>query len=85
MGGLLGWIVAGLIAGGLARRVAGLERQGCLTTLAIGVIGALVGGALMNLAGGEGLTGFTIWSIFVAFIGACFFLFILLAMGGRRR
>jgi uncharacterized membrane protein YeaQ/YmgE (transglycosylase-associated protein family) len=85
MGSLLGWVIAGLIAGGLARRVAGMEKMGCLTTMAIGVIGALIGGAFMNAAGGEGLTGFTIWSVFVAFIGACALLFLLQALAGRKR
>jgi uncharacterized membrane protein YeaQ/YmgE (transglycosylase-associated protein family) len=85
MGSLLGWIVAGLIAGGLARRVMGAERRGCLSTMVIGVLGGLIGGALMNAAGGEGLTGFTIWSIFVAFIGACALLFLMGARGSARR
>jgi uncharacterized membrane protein YeaQ/YmgE (transglycosylase-associated protein family) len=67
---LLGWIVVGLVAGSLAQRVTGVERRGCLFTLFLGVLGAVVGGALFNAAGGRGITHFGWWSLFVAFIGA---------------
>lgn len=60
----------GLIAGSLAQRVTGVERRGCLYTLFLGVLGAVVGGALFNAAGGRGITNFGWWSLFVAFIGA---------------
>lgn len=87
-GSILGWMLAGLIAGGLAKRVTGAERRGCLATIVIGILGGLVGGALFNAAGGEGLTGdFSIWSLFVAFVGACALLFLMevFASGRRRR
>jgi uncharacterized membrane protein YeaQ/YmgE (transglycosylase-associated protein family) len=85
-GSIIGWMVAGLIAGGLARRVTGAERRGCLATIVIGILGGLIGGALFNAAGGEGLTGdFSIWSLFVAFIGACALLFLMQVFGGGRR
>jgi uncharacterized membrane protein YeaQ/YmgE (transglycosylase-associated protein family) len=82
--GLFSWIVAGLIAGGLARRVTGAESRGCLGTMVIGILGGLIGGGLFNAAGGDGIDGFTIWSLFVAFIGACALLLVL-DMVGRRR
>ena len=68
--GPFGWIVVGLIAGSLAQTVTGVEKRGCLFTLLIGVLGAVVGGALFNAAGGEGIGDFGWWSLFVAFIGA---------------
>ena len=46
--GLLGWIVIGLVAGSIAQRVAGVEKRGCLFTLLVGVLGAMVGGYLYN-------------------------------------
>jgi uncharacterized membrane protein YeaQ/YmgE (transglycosylase-associated protein family) len=88
--GLVGWIIVGLVAGILGQRVTGSERRGCLTTVAVGVLGGIIGGALFNAAGGEGITDFGIWSMFVAFVGACALLLVLQAVGvtnkrGRRR
>ncbi|MCU1353028.1 MAG: hypothetical protein JWM05_2237 [Acidimicrobiales bacterium] len=79
--GVLGWIVVGLIAGGLARMATGAQKRGCLGTMAIGILGGLLGGALFNLAGGHGIVRFGLWSILVAFVGASA---LLLVLGGRR-
>jgi uncharacterized membrane protein YeaQ/YmgE (transglycosylase-associated protein family) len=44
---ILGWIVFGLLAGAVARVVTpGRQAIGCFGTLAVGVIGALLGGLL---------------------------------------
>lgn len=85
--GLIGWIVVGLLAGGLGRMATGSEKRGCLGTMVIGILGGIVGGALFNAAGGEGITDFSLWSILVAFVGACALLFVLQAFGvaDRRR
>ena len=79
--GVVGWIVVGLLAGGLARRATGSSRQGCLTTMVIGIIGGVLGGAIFNAAGDKGITDFGIWSILVAFVGACVLLFLMQALG----
>jgi uncharacterized membrane protein YeaQ/YmgE (transglycosylase-associated protein family) len=79
--GVLGWVVVGLLAGGLARRATGSSRQGCLTTMAIGILGGVLGGALFNAAGGNGIGDFGLWSILVAFVGACVLLFLMQALG----
>ncbi len=68
--GFFAWIVIGLVAGSLAQTVTGVEKRGCLFTLLIGVLGAVVGGALFNAAGGHGVGHFGLWSLFVAFVGA---------------
>jgi uncharacterized membrane protein YeaQ/YmgE (transglycosylase-associated protein family) len=87
--GFIGWIVVGLLAGGLARRATNSERFGCLGTMVIGILGGILGGALFNLVGGEGIVDFSLWSILVAFVGACVLLFVMQALGlnerGRRR
>jgi uncharacterized membrane protein YeaQ/YmgE (transglycosylase-associated protein family) len=36
----------------------------------LGIVGAVVGGFLFNMAGAVGVTGFNVWSLFVATIGA---------------
>lgn len=85
--GILGWVVVGLLAGGLARMATGSPKSGCLTTMAIGILGGVIGGALFNAAGDRGITDFGLWSILVAFVGACALLLVLQAFGvvGRRR
>jgi uncharacterized membrane protein YeaQ/YmgE (transglycosylase-associated protein family) len=80
---ILGWIVVGLIAGLFATWVTGVKRRGCLFTIAVGVIGALIGGALFSAAGARGIDQFDFWSILVAFIGAVLFLLALRAIERR--
>jgi uncharacterized membrane protein YeaQ/YmgE (transglycosylase-associated protein family) len=78
------WIVIGLVAGLLARRIVGDERSGCLYTIAIGVLGALIGGALMQWAGEKGVNEFDLRSVLVSALGAILLLLVLQAIGGRR-
>jgi uncharacterized membrane protein YeaQ/YmgE (transglycosylase-associated protein family) len=86
--GILAWCVMGLLAGGLARRAVGAPKRGCLATIAIGVLGALIAGAVSKLATGDELSTFDeldLGSVFVAFIGAAALLLVLEAASGRRR
>lgn len=81
---ILGWIVMGILAGALARVVVPSKGQGCLYTLVIGVLGALIGGALSAAAGvGDGISGFNFGTLVIAFLGACLLLLVLYALGGR--
>jgi len=69
MGGLLYWIIVGLIAGFLAGKVMKGGGYGVLVDIVLGMLGAIVGGWLFGLLGisaGGGLIG----GILVAFIGA---------------
>ena len=69
--GILAWIVFGLIAGVLAKLIMpGDDPGGIIVTIIIGIVGAFVGGFVVRLLGGTGLTGFSIWSILVATLGA---------------
>jgi len=79
------WIIVGLIAGGAARMVTRSNKRGCLPTVVIGIVGALIGGSLFAAAGQKGLDDFSLWSIFVAFVGASLLLLVLGALGGRRK
>jgi uncharacterized membrane protein YeaQ/YmgE (transglycosylase-associated protein family) len=81
---IFGWIAVGLIAGGLASWVTREERRGCLYTLVIGVLGALIGGAIAQAAGEEGIGDFSWRSLLIAFVGACLLLLVLQAIGGLR-
>jgi uncharacterized membrane protein YeaQ/YmgE (transglycosylase-associated protein family) len=69
--GILAWIVVGLIAGALAKLIMpGDDPGGIIVTILIGIVGAFVGGFVVNLVGGAGVSGFNIWSILVATLGA---------------
>jgi uncharacterized membrane protein YeaQ/YmgE (transglycosylase-associated protein family) len=82
---IFAWIITGLIAGLLARWIVRDERSGCLYTIAVGVIGAFIGGALMHAAGHTGINDFDLRSILVAALGAILLLLVLEAISGRRR
>jgi len=83
--GLLGWIVVGLIAGLVARWIVKDSRTGCVYTLVIGVLGAIIGGGLMALIDEKGVDEFSVRSIIVAALGAVLLLLVLQAFAGRRR
>lgn len=46
------------------------HKQGLLMDIVVGIVGAFVGGFLFNEFGSAGITGFNIWSVFVAVVGA---------------
>ncbi len=70
--GIIAWIVVGFIAGILARWVMpGPDPGGIITTVLIGVVGAIVGGFVVSsLLGGPGVSGINLTSILVATLGA---------------
>jgi len=83
--GWLAWLVVGAIAGWLASLVMKTNRQqGLLMDIVVGIVGAFIGGFLFNEFGETGVTGFNIWSIFVAFTGAIVLLALIRLFSGRR-
>lgn len=83
--GIITWIVVGLIAGWLATLVVPGVGGGVLFDMVIGIVGGLIGGWLFQAFGAVGPTGFNLWSILVAFVGAIVLLFVLkLVLHGRR-
>lgn len=75
-GGLLMWLIVGLVAGFLASRVMRGGGYGVIGDIVVGVVGAFIGGWLSGFLGFGGTYGL-IGSIVVAFIGACLLLAIL--------
>ncbi len=72
--GVFAWIIIGLIAGWLATQILG-GRGGLLHNLAVGLVGAIVGGFLfskLNIAVEQGFVG----SLITATVGAVVFLLI---------
>ena len=81
---LLAWVIVGLIAGMIARFVVRDDRSGCLYTMGVGILGALVGGALMRASGLRDGDEFKL-SIVTATVGAILLLLVLQALGGWTR
>jgi uncharacterized membrane protein YeaQ/YmgE (transglycosylase-associated protein family) len=82
--GIISWIILGLIAGFIASKIVDKQGQGLWLNLALGIIGALVGGFLFDLFGATGVTGLNIWSMIVAIVGSIVVLLIYNALTGRR-
>jgi uncharacterized membrane protein YeaQ/YmgE (transglycosylase-associated protein family) len=82
---ILSWILLGLIAGFIGSKIVNSTGQGLLLDIALGVVGAIVGGFLFSVFGAEGVTGFNIYSLIVAIIGSVVVLWVYHALMGQRR
>jgi len=83
LGNLIFWIVLGALAGWIASMITGRDAQmGAGANIVVGIIGALLGGFIMNALGGAGVSGFNLYSILVAIGGA---VVLLLIVGAFRR
>jgi uncharacterized membrane protein YeaQ/YmgE (transglycosylase-associated protein family) len=69
--GIISLILVGLIAGILARiAMPGPDPGGIILTIVIGIVGAFVGGLIVDFLGGPRVTGFNLASILIATLGA---------------
>jgi uncharacterized membrane protein YeaQ/YmgE (transglycosylase-associated protein family) len=80
---LLGWVLLGLMAGFMASNVVRSSGQGLLLDLVLGIVGAVVGGYLFTAIGATGFTGFNLYSMIVAMVGAVVVLGLYHALSGR--
>jgi uncharacterized membrane protein YeaQ/YmgE (transglycosylase-associated protein family) len=67
---IIGWIILGLVAGFIASKIVNKQGEGIVLDIVLGVIGAIVGGWLFSFFGAAGVTGFNLYSMVVAIIGA---------------
>ncbi len=68
---ILAWLVVGLIAGWLASVIMKTnEQQGILADILLGIVGAFVGGFIVDLIGLPEVNGFSVYSVLVAVLGA---------------
>ena len=85
LGGFLGALVIGGLAGWVASMLMKTDgSMGILMNIVVGVIGAVIGNALLPLLGISGTTGFSIWSFVVALVGAVVLLFLVKLFTARR-
>jgi uncharacterized membrane protein YeaQ/YmgE (transglycosylase-associated protein family) len=82
---IIGWIIFGLICGFIGSKIVNRSGEGLLLDIVLGIVGAVVGGWLFTAFGAAGVTGFNIYSMVVAVIGAIIVLVIYHAIFGRRR
>ena len=80
---VLAWMALGLIAGLVASNILSRSGQGLLLDIVLGIVGAVVGGALFTAIGATGVTGFNLYSILVAIVGAIVVLWAYHAFSGR--
>jgi uncharacterized membrane protein YeaQ/YmgE (transglycosylase-associated protein family) len=75
--GIISWIILGLVVGALAKWIMpGKDPSGIITTIVIGIVGALIGGFLSSLVGLGTVTGLNLGSIIIALVGALILLWL---------
>ena len=76
------WLIFGAVAGWIASMIMKTDAsQGTMMDIIMGIVGAFVGGFLFETFGQSGVTGFNIYSMIVAVVGAC----IVIAIGRAMR
>ncbi|MGA8690537.1 MAG: GlsB/YeaQ/YmgE family stress response membrane protein [Methyloceanibacter sp.] len=80
---VLGWVLLGLIAGFIGSKIVNRSGQGFLLDIVLGIVGAVLGGFLFTALGATGITGFNLYSMFVAIVGAVVVLWAYHAISGR--
>ena len=69
--GIIMWIIFGALAGWISSMFMNTDHsQGALGNILMGIAGAIAAGYLMPLLGMSGVTGFNLYSVMVAVIGA---------------
>ena len=81
---IIRWILLGLISGFIASKIVNKTGEGVVLDIVLGIVGAIVGGFLFAQFVAQGVTGFNLYSMFVAVIGAILVLVIYHAVVGRR-
>ncbi len=75
---ILVWIIVGALAGWIASKIMRRDAQmGAVANIVVGIVGALIGGFIMNAIGASGFTGFNLYSLLVAIGGAVVLLFLI--------
>jgi uncharacterized membrane protein YeaQ/YmgE (transglycosylase-associated protein family) len=81
---IIGWIILGLISGFVGSKIVNKQGEGFFLDIVLGIVGALVGGFIFSAVGASGVTGFNLYSLVVAVIGAIVVLVVYHAVTGRR-
>jgi uncharacterized membrane protein YeaQ/YmgE (transglycosylase-associated protein family) len=82
---IIAWLILGLIAGFIGSKLVNRSGEGVLLDIVLGIVGAIVGGFLFTMFGGSPVTGFNLYSLVVAVVGAIVVLLLFHAIIGRNR
>lgn len=83
--GIIAWLVLGLIAGWIASMIVNRTGEGLVMDIILGVVGAFVGGFVFtHFFGAAGVSGFNLYSMFVAVVGAVLVLLVYHLLFRRR-
>lgn len=75
------WILFGALAGWIASMIMKKDASmGALANIIVGILGAMIGGFIMQALGGSGVTGFNFYSLAVAVGGAIVLLLLVNAL-----
>jgi len=78
------WIIFGALAGWVASMIMKTnEQQGAIANIVVGIIGAFIGGFVMQMFGAKGVTGFNLKSFLVAVLGSVILLAIYKAVSKK--
>jgi uncharacterized membrane protein YeaQ/YmgE (transglycosylase-associated protein family) len=82
--GIISWIIVGGIAGWLASIFTGNDKKmGLGSNILVGILGGFIGGFLISIIGGKGITGFNLWSLLVSLMGSVILLIIINAVSKK--
>ena len=81
---VIAWIILGLVAGFIANKIVNQPGGGLIFDTVLGIIGAVVGGWLFSFFGAREVTGFNLYSLIVAIVGAVVVLLLYHAFTGAR-
>ncbi len=83
---MIGFLVAGLVIGALARLVVpGRQRLGILATLALGLVGSLIGGSIAQLFGTGSIWELNVLGFVLAVVAAVLLIGVAESIAGRDR
>jgi len=81
---IVSWIILGLIAGFIGSKIVNKRGEGLMLDVALGIVGAVVGGVIFSFLGASGITGINFYSMIVAVIGSVLVLWVYHTLTGSR-
>ncbi len=78
------WIIFGALVGWIASKIMNTDaEQGAIANIVVGIVGAFIGGFVMQSLGKSGVTGFNLGSFLVALLGSVILLGIYKAISNK--
>jgi len=83
--GIIAWIVLGALAGWIGSMIMKTDaEQGAIANIVVGIVGAVLGGFVVGMFGGQSVTGLNLYSLLVSVLGAVVLLYLYKMVRGRR-